>query len=153
MNQKITELAGRYKELREAADVAARAAKEAATECEMCEAELLDAFIEEGVNSVDIDGIGKLSMTTRDFMSVPASNQPAFFAWMKETGHGGLLKEYVNPQTLSAWMKERREEITRALEMQGENRFEAAKQAVALLENKGATVFQKRGIQFRKEKP
>ncbi len=34
-------------------------------------------------------------------------NEDEFFTWLRENGHGGLIRETVNSQTLKAWAKDR----------------------------------------------
>jgi|SRR5579864_784839 len=34
-------------------------------------------------------------------------DEEAFFEWLRENGHGGLIRETVNAQTLKAWAKDR----------------------------------------------
>ena len=53
---------------------------------------------------------GKIHLETKLFASVPEPNRHGFFGWLRENGEGDLIKEQVNAQTLSAWIRSRRED-------------------------------------------
>ncbi len=71
-----------------------------------------------GCKMVGPDGKAKFSMEsgatchlkTSIFATVRAADIQAFFGWLREKGHGHLIKETVNNNTLRAWAKEMMEQ-------------------------------------------
>ena len=52
----------------------------------------------------------KVHLRTNMYASYIKAKQVAFFAWLVANGHGELIKETVNAQTLKAFIREQREE-------------------------------------------
>lgn len=50
--------------------------------------------------------VGTLYLQKETFVSVLAADKPAYLAWLRENGHGDLIKEDVNAQTNKAFVKE-----------------------------------------------
>lgn len=50
----------------------------------------------------------KIEPTIDPKPSVTEENKNAFFAWLRENGHGELIKENVHPTTLKSWVKNQR---------------------------------------------
>lgn len=53
---------------------------------------------------------GKVHLETKLSASCASANQPAFFGWLKANKSADLIKQVVHPQTLTAFVKERREQ-------------------------------------------
>lgn len=153
MAKTITELAKRYDELQTKHEEQSDILKAISTEWEALETELLEAMAEEGVNSVRLDGIGLISMSVSNYLSVNAANKPGFYEYLKAAGHGGLLKEEVNPKTLTAFLKGHLEELIKGFQENYDMDTVAARDAALIFINdKGASYFTKRGISLRKGK-
>jgi len=48
----------------------------------------------------------RIYLTHKVRASVLAENQPDFFKWLREHGHGGIIKETIHAQTLGSFAKE-----------------------------------------------
>lgn len=147
MNPQITELARKFKELKhEYGDLEERL-KKVNDIWTQTEAALLEAMAEEGVRSVSIEGVGTVTLRTKNYLSVNAANKERFYSYLQEAGHGGLLKLDVNSRTLTAFLKQHHEELTQNL-VQGEGLefIEAREKALEFLNSKGANFFTKRDI-------
>ena len=150
MNNKLVELGIKFKKFKDDYKEKEDALKLLGNEWEECERELLDAMVEEGVNSIDIDGVGKLSMRTENYLSVNTANTPFFYSYLKESGNGALLKEYVNPRTLTSFLKEHLELKTAEIAAQKAiDEFDARKEALDFLQGKGAAYFSKKSVSLR----
>lgn len=51
---------------------------------------------------------GKIHLESRLYASCSGVGQPTFFKWLRKNGAADLIKETVNAQTLSAFIRERR---------------------------------------------
>jgi hypothetical protein len=60
---------------------------------------------EDGVDRINVTGIGRVSLTADMHVSVKAEQKSAFFVWLKDNGRGDLLQENINPSTLKAAVK------------------------------------------------
>lgn len=152
MNAQITELARRFRELKLKSEEQAEVLKQINGEWSVIETELLEAMSEEGVSSVKMEGLGNFIMSVRNMLSVNAANQPSFYQYLKESGNGALLKESVNPATLTAFLKGHLEDVIKTYIDQGMDTVDARNSALQFLNEKGATYFTKRGITLRGEK-
>jgi hypothetical protein len=65
---------------------------------------------DEGVSTVNVKGIGRITVTTQMRTNVPSDNVPALKKWMRENGYEGLISEVINSSTLKSWIKERIQE-------------------------------------------
>lgn len=59
-----------------------------------------------GFDSVNVAGIGRVSLRAELYASILADQKEAAFAWLSEHGHGALIKDTVNPSSLKAFIKE-----------------------------------------------
>jgi hypothetical protein len=57
-----------------------------------------------GVRTLTIEGVGRVSLGTR--WSASITNKSEGFDWLRGNGHGGVIQETVNAQTLGALAKE-----------------------------------------------
>jgi hypothetical protein len=60
---------------------------------------------EDGVDRINVTGIGRVSLTADMHVSVKADLKSEFFTWLRDTGRGDLLQENINPSTLKAAVK------------------------------------------------
>jgi hypothetical protein len=60
---------------------------------------------EDGVDRINVTGIGRVSLTADMHVSVKADQKAAFFEWLRDNGRGDLLQENINPSTLKATVK------------------------------------------------
>lgn len=67
---------------------------------------LPNAMNDEGISSVKVDGVGRVTLRSDIYARIPAANREAAMEWLREHGHGGLIKETVHHGTLRAAMKE-----------------------------------------------
>lgn len=62
-----------------------------------------------GKGSFTFDG-GKIHLETKLNASCALTNQPVLYRWLRGHDAGGLIKDVVHPSTLTAFVKERREQ-------------------------------------------
>lgn len=147
MNKLILELSHKFRELKFKSEEQAKVLKEINAEWDECEQALLGAMVEEGVNSLDIVGVGKIVMRTENYLSVTQANTDNFYAYLKESGNGDLLRESVNPATLKSFLKQHLVDVQMQLiEKQGLDEITARDEAVKFLNSKGASSHTKRGV-------
>ena len=60
---------------------------------------------EDGVDRINVTGIGRVSLTADMHVSVKADQKAEFFTWLRDNGRGDLLQENINPSTLKAAVK------------------------------------------------
>lgn len=150
MSQKLTDIAKRYKELQDKHEAKNEELKAIGKDWTACETELLEAMVDEGVNSIKIDGVGLLSMRTKNYLNVNAANKPSFYEYLQASGNGGLLKLDVNPRTLTAFLGDHLQELIKAkVQAEGKDEIEARNEALEFLKSKGAAYFSERGISLR----
>ena len=63
-----------------------------------------DAMRAHNVRTITIEGVGRVSLGTRWSASMP--DKQSGFEWLRGNGHGGVIQETVNAQTLGALAKE-----------------------------------------------
>ena len=61
---------------------------------------------EQEMSSINIKGVGRLGLTLDAYVTVLASNRSAFYEWLEENGHGGIIAPYAQPATVKAWAKD-----------------------------------------------
>lgn len=64
-----------------------------------------DALRRAGVKSIRVEDVGNVVISHRFSCSIREGMQDDAFSWLKSNGHGGLIKETVNSNTLSAFAK------------------------------------------------
>jgi hypothetical protein len=60
---------------------------------------------DEGIDSIKLSGIGNVMVTDDVYASIPADMAAEAMQWLNDHGHGGLVKNTVNPSTLKAFAK------------------------------------------------
>lgn len=61
---------------------------------------------DDGVSTIKIDGIGKLSLRGEMYVSILAENRQDAYQWLRDNNRGSLISETVNASTLKAAAKE-----------------------------------------------
>lgn len=56
------------------------------------------------IKTITVEGVGRVSLGTRWSASIP--DKATGFDWLRANGHGGVIQETVNAQTLGALAKE-----------------------------------------------
>lgn len=152
MNTKIQELSFEFRACKNEVTRLKEELKKAEEEWDSVEQRLLFEMVEEGVNSVSFEGLGRLSMVTKNHLSVTAANKPEFFKYLRESGNGGLLKEDVNAMTLTAFLKTHLEEMIAKNQAElGMDIVEARRCALDMLNGRGASYFSKKTVTFKGE--
>lgn len=101
----IFTLADELKLLREVKKEAELNIKEINAEIEKKQAALIELMINKEIGSFKRGGYN-FYINTRTFASVKAGKKPKLIEWLKKTPHAGMVREDINPQTLSAWIRE-----------------------------------------------
>lgn len=75
----------------------------------------LETGLAERMNNAEVEkftikGAGTISVRDELNVYVLAENRPQVFDWLKKHGHGEIVKDWVFPQTMKAWVKEQRGE-------------------------------------------
>lgn len=63
-----------------------------------------DVMREHAVRTITVEGVGRVSLTNR--WSCSMLDKMVGIDWLKANGHGGLVQETVNAQTLAAFAKD-----------------------------------------------
>ena len=104
-------------------------------------------MVDEGVNSVKLEGVGTFSMRTKSFLNVTIANKEGFLKYLKESGNGGLIKEDVNSRTLTAFLSGHLElGFIRDRVNKGMDEVDARKDALEMLNKRGASYHSERQI-------
>lgn len=143
----LTDLARKYKELKDLNEAKKEELSKINADWTEVENQLLEAFVEEGVNSIKIEGMGNFVMRTKNYLSVNAANKPTFFDYLRESGNEGLLKLDVNPRTLTSFLGTHLEDL---ISKSDADPVEARKAALEFLNQKGASYFSEKGISVLK---
>ena len=67
--------------------------------------EIPNAMDEAGIQNINFEGIGRISLRGDVFASIAADNKEAAYEWLEATGRGSLIKPTVNSSTLKAAIK------------------------------------------------
>lgn len=146
---KISELAKQYREVEAQHEALSKQLKELSEKWTSIESKMMEAFIEEGINSVKLD-TGHFILNTKNYLSVTAANKEQYFEYLKASGNDGILKLDVNPRTNGAFLDRHVEELVTAKEAEGLNKIEARDKVLEFLKQKGVSYFSERRISVRK---
>lgn len=58
---------------------------------------------EMGAKSVNLDGIGRVTLTADAYVNVVKDNREELYGWLTDNGFADLITETVNASTLKAW--------------------------------------------------
>jgi hypothetical protein len=64
-----------------------------------------DAFRREGIKTVSVDDVGRVTVAYKWGCSIVDGKKPESFNWLREGGNGGIIIETINAQTLAAFAK------------------------------------------------
>lgn len=64
-----------------------------------------ERFDEEGIKNLNINGIGRVSLTPDLFVSIAAGKKEQAYDYLRDIGKGSLITPNVNPSTLKAAVK------------------------------------------------
>jgi len=104
---KINELAHRYVALKNEIDELKQRKSDLQKDFDKLRmTELPEAMADEGIESVRIAGIGRVSLRSDVYVSIPADVKYDAWDWLRDHGHENLISETVNPSTLRAFCKE-----------------------------------------------
>lgn len=70
---------------------------------------LPDAMTAAGVSNFKLASGGLIYISAKLSASVKEDDRKAFFNWLRDNGHAGLITPQVHPSTLTAFVKEQRE--------------------------------------------
>lgn len=103
----MQELAEKFRELQAALKDSKAVSSEIQKEFDYLRKSILPDKMEElGFDTVNITGVGRISLRAEMYASIVAEQKEAAFAWLSENGHGALIKDTVNASSLKAFMKE-----------------------------------------------
>jgi hypothetical protein len=145
----LPDIAKRYKLLQDAHEAKNEELKLISAEWTECEKELLEAMTEEGVNSIKVEGVGLMSMRTKNYLNVTAANKSQFYSYLQKSGNGGLLKLDVNPRTLTSFLGTHLEHLIKEKVTSGADEITARNESLEFLKAQGAAYFSERGISLR----
>jgi N12 class adenine-specific DNA methylase len=63
------------------------------------------AMEELDISTVSVDGVGRISLASDIYCSIPKEVQSKSWNWLREHGHGGIIIETINAGTLKATLK------------------------------------------------
>ncbi len=147
----VNELGKRFFELKQLAEAKKEEIKKINDEWSEVENELIQAMVDEGTNSIGIEGIGKFTLTTKSFLSVNKANEMRFYGYLRASDNGALIHDHVNPRTLGAFLKEHQKELEGKYIAEGLDAIDARNKAIDFLKEKGAAIFSEKTISLRKE--
>jgi hypothetical protein len=99
------ELIRHYDQLRQATALI-KESREALTQIEekLSREQVPEALRAHNIRTITIEGVGRVSLGTRWSATMP--DKESGFEWLRGNGHGGVIIETVNAQTLGALAKE-----------------------------------------------
>ena len=110
-NMKLAEIAAEYKAIKEALEEAGEVKTILQKISDSYSKHILPARMEEeGIETVRIEGVGRLQTKSDIYCSCPAPNREALQDWLVDHGHGSLISQSVNASTLKAFIKEQMKE-------------------------------------------
>lgn len=110
-SMKLAEIAAEYKAIKEALEEAGEVKTILQKISDSYSKHILPARMEEeGIETVRIEGIGRLQTKSDIYCNCPAPNREALQDWLVDHGHGSLISQSVNASTLKAFIKEQMKE-------------------------------------------
>lgn len=103
----LTDLITEFRHIKDQLD----AAKEVKTNCQkrfdLIRLKVLPELAdEEGVSTMTVDGIGRMGLSSDMYTSIRADDREVAYQWLRDHGHGDIIKETVNAGTLKSFCKE-----------------------------------------------
>jgi len=110
-NSSFKELAEAVRDLKAEIKSREAATKKLKATLEEIQTEILPAKMEaEGMQTVTVAGVGRLSNAPQFRASVKAEHKMDMQEWLRINGFGEMIQETLNSSTLKAWVKEQMEE-------------------------------------------
>lgn len=106
----MLELSDIYRQLRDSKKQVEETLKGINAQLAEVEKQLAEAMVSDEVQNFSRDGI-LFYLSTRTYASAVAQRSDELHAWLKQNGYEGLVKENVNANTLSAFVREQLEEV------------------------------------------
>lgn len=75
----------------------------------LAEREIPEAMENRNINKFSVPGVGTIYIQADVRSSVLKDDRERFYQWLRENGHAEVVQDYVFPQTLNAFVKERLE--------------------------------------------
>lgn len=110
-SMKLAEIAAEYKAIKEALEEAGEIETALRKISDSYSKHILPARMEEeGIETVRIEGVGRLQTKSDIHCNCPAANREALQDWLVDHGHGSLISQSVNASTLKAFIREQMKE-------------------------------------------
>lgn len=61
---------------------------------------------EEGISTITVAGVGRATLQSDIYFSIPATTKDDAYQWLRDNGHGDIIQETVNSSTGKSWAKE-----------------------------------------------
>ena len=97
----MRELAEELAALRTQKDELAKQKKEVEEKLDALEAKIIEKLLQDGISTVILNGIGRITLSTQSFPRI--KDQTKFYAYLRESGAGDIIKETVHSQTLRGY--------------------------------------------------
>lgn len=75
----------------------------------LTEKDIPEAMDDRDIDKFSVQGVGTIYTQAEVYANVKKDDRPAFYEWLRESGHGEVVVDYVHPSTLKAFVKERLE--------------------------------------------
>ncbi len=103
----IQELSARQRELSETLDLIKRLSAITNAEYDAIRLSVLpEKMDEEDITNITIAGVGRVTVQSDIYFSIPAGSRDEAYEWLRKNGHGDLIQETVNSSSGKAWAKE-----------------------------------------------
>lgn len=106
----LTRYAQRLRELTDQKEGLEGQLKEVEAELKLLKTDVIPKTMDENeIEKFSVDGVGTIFTQVRVLAYVKKEDEAQFHAWLRDNGHGDLIREYVFPATLSSFAKEQLE--------------------------------------------
>lgn len=147
MNAQIKELAEKFKACQDENKRILSLTKTNDESWKSIEEQLLEAMVEEGVNSAEFEGIGKVMIRTKNYPNVTNADKELFIAYLDEIGQSELVKRDVAKTVVGEFLDPHIEELIQKCMADTDVGLGDARRAVlAFLKTKGVSTFTSRDI-------
>lgn len=103
--------ARRFRELKDRKETLESELKECQAEITLLEKEVIPQKMDENeIEKFTVEGVGTIFTQMKVYASVPKEREMEFHAWLRDEGHGDMIRDYVFPGTLSSFAKEQLEQ-------------------------------------------
>tara|TARA_R110000744_G_scaffold352095_1_gene458128 strand:+ start:9468 stop:10145 length:678 start_codon:yes stop_codon:yes gene_type:complete len=106
-SMKVKDLAAELKRLKETAEAIGKLAKIYGAEYKfLSESVLPEVMDEQGIQTMKIEGVGRLQLASDIQCSVLATNRDLLKEWLVKNGHASMVSETISAPTLKAFIRE-----------------------------------------------